>query len=432
MPPKKRAKRFDKEVGAVEGIPYTLYEDGLLKVGTTSSRSSVRLQAGADVKAEVRKAAGLPAAAPEQPQASENRSREELQAAGSEEPVLSMLNPSTRCMDEEPEEPALPVLPHSMASLDDDYCLVCASDECADGIELPCGFFCGECAAIEFHRKSIVALAEAQLDERSAAAKHQTRPERPRLEPRRSTRASKPVVQIYDLDRSGKGQPGWSAYELSRTGTQHSGSREESYSEVQAERDQLRARIDAARREHGELAAALDGVYSRLQRLVLPAGEATADVDCDAAAALVLRAAITELVEDHERRQDVGRLSAQDEQQPDPDPPQNTAEATPTPASRGLPPPPWPSVQASMDGPGGLMGELSLSEEGLSWWPAARGSGNPQLQICLHNIVYVARVQIVLLCWPSRAPPWVQVGSCQAASRADGPCVCDAVQVCRR
>ena len=50
MPPKKKVKLFDKKSDDVDGIPYTVYEDGVLKVGTTSDRVTVRLKAGDDVR----------------------------------------------------------------------------------------------------------------------------------------------------------------------------------------------------------------------------------------------------------------------------------------------------------------------------------------------------------------------------------------------
>ena len=46
----------------IAGVKYTVYEDGLLLVGTDSNRTTVRLKVGADVEAEVRKVAGLPTA----------------------------------------------------------------------------------------------------------------------------------------------------------------------------------------------------------------------------------------------------------------------------------------------------------------------------------------------------------------------------------
>ena len=61
MAPKGKAKPlFEKVVGSICGVQYTLYENGLLKVGTAADRSTTRLKAGADVDAAVRRLAGLP------------------------------------------------------------------------------------------------------------------------------------------------------------------------------------------------------------------------------------------------------------------------------------------------------------------------------------------------------------------------------------
>ena len=50
MPPKKKPPRlFDKKTDSVDGVQYTLYEDGMLKVGTDADRVTVRVKAGADV-----------------------------------------------------------------------------------------------------------------------------------------------------------------------------------------------------------------------------------------------------------------------------------------------------------------------------------------------------------------------------------------------
>ena len=58
MAPKK--KLFDKSTGTICDVQYTLYEDGLLKVGTDTSRKTTRLKPGSDLEAAVRSAAGLP------------------------------------------------------------------------------------------------------------------------------------------------------------------------------------------------------------------------------------------------------------------------------------------------------------------------------------------------------------------------------------
>ena len=43
--------------GEVAGVSYTLYENGMLKVGTTGNRMTLKLKKGSDVEAAVRKAA---------------------------------------------------------------------------------------------------------------------------------------------------------------------------------------------------------------------------------------------------------------------------------------------------------------------------------------------------------------------------------------
>ena len=56
MAPKGKGKPlFEKVVGSICGVQYTLYENGLLIVGTAADRSTTRLKAGADVDAAVRR-----------------------------------------------------------------------------------------------------------------------------------------------------------------------------------------------------------------------------------------------------------------------------------------------------------------------------------------------------------------------------------------
>ena len=239
-------------------------------VGTTSSRKHLRLQAGADVEAAVRAAADLPPKSGAGPSSSEQSSRE---AAGAEEPSTQGMDVDS---DDGADEPPRPLSPVRMASFEATLCLVCASEETDGSVELACGFYCAECVSNGLAREAMEANATAELAARTAAAAKQPRPERPHLEPRRSERERKLVVSLYDIDKSGKGQPDWSDYERSRAGSQHGRMRDESYSEVQAARDKLRKQVDEAKREHGELAAALDSVYSSLQRLVAPNGLAAA------------------------------------------------------------------------------------------------------------------------------------------------------------
>ena len=43
--------------GEVAGVSYTLYANGMLKVGTTGNRMTLKLKKGSDVEPAVRKAA---------------------------------------------------------------------------------------------------------------------------------------------------------------------------------------------------------------------------------------------------------------------------------------------------------------------------------------------------------------------------------------
>ena len=89
--------------------------------------------------------------------------------------------------------------------------------------------------------------------------------------------------------------PGWSARDLARLGSRHSRVRDESYAELQAVRDKLRAEVETARREQGELTARLDGIFGRLRELARPSEEIKLD-DCEKVAAIALHAAVLELV----------------------------------------------------------------------------------------------------------------------------------------
>ena len=139
-------------------------------------------------------------------------------------------------LDEEDRRPPSPV---SMAPLEEPSCLLCCAAWCDGSVELAhVGFYCVACITSGVAEQPMAVAAAEQLAAR-AAAMQQPQPIPPRLEPRRSERQRRPVDPIYDPNKSGKGQPGWSAYELSRTGAQHSRTRGESYTEVQAERDKL-------------------------------------------------------------------------------------------------------------------------------------------------------------------------------------------------
>ena len=59
MPPKRKVSIFEKKSDTIGGVPYKIYENGMLFVGTDSRRKTKTLKAGADVEAAVRAIAGL-------------------------------------------------------------------------------------------------------------------------------------------------------------------------------------------------------------------------------------------------------------------------------------------------------------------------------------------------------------------------------------
>ena len=75
-------------------------------------------------------------------------------------------------------------------------------------------------------------------------------------------------------------------------------------------------------------------MVSTVRQLAVPDGEAAAEVDCDFSAALVLRGAIAELVDDYERRQDTGVQAAAAEPGPDAGSPPAKGFRTPVAVSR--------------------------------------------------------------------------------------------------
>ena len=183
----------------------------------------------------------------------------------------------------------------------DAACHLCDDGECTAAFDLPGGkFCCASCLEDSTNGDEISAAAEAQFAARVAAAAHAP-PMPPTFETRRSARTIKPVAQIYDLERGGKGQPGWSGYDLQRLGARHDRTREESYSELQAARDRLREEFEAAQHENSELAGRLDSVFGQLRELCRPRGEELELADCEAAAAVLLRETIAELTDAWER-----------------------------------------------------------------------------------------------------------------------------------
>ena len=95
-------------------------------------------------------------------------------------------------------------------------------------------------------------------------------------------------------------EPKWSEYSLDRTGERHARTRDASYDQLLAARDQLGTDVKAAALENTNLAANLDSVFRKLKELALPgaSGEAVLAGHCEAAGAVLLREAIYELTED--------------------------------------------------------------------------------------------------------------------------------------
>ena len=265
--------------------------------------------------------------------------------ASAEEPVRADTEELTR---------PVPVSPQHIATAT--LCLLCANDERENGVELSCGFFCAACVGTELGLGGPAAAAEAELAARTAAVREQPRPQPPQLEPRRSGRACKAVDPIYSVDRTGRGQPGWSSHDLGRAGSRHGRYRAVSYSELQTA-------ASAARQENSELTTTLDTLYDKLRALALPSGAEPAEVDCEVAAALVLREAIAEL------------LKADEQQE---------ADAAGEGAARTPPRP----VQARMGGVDGPLGELTVGDSCLSWAPTDAGSDAPQVMHPIADVLY--------------------------------------------
>ena len=121
---------------------------------------------------------------------------------------------------------------------------------------------------------------DAVLQAREAASS-QPRPEPPQPTVRRSARVCKVPETLYNLERSGPGQPGWSSYDLGRLDSRHGRVRDETYPELQAARDKLRADFEEAKLENSDLAGRLDRVYSRLRELVQLCGKELELADCE-------------------------------------------------------------------------------------------------------------------------------------------------------
>eukprot|EP00966_Prymnesium_polylepis_P113546 2625568-Prymnesium_polylepis.2 len=257
----------------VDGVRCRAENSSRVRIGmqlSSRQRAVVKIRVGetrADAVARSDKFAAVRALIAEQASEDTLGGDEKLKDA---ETATSGLDPSTQSMDmDELDGRQRPDSPPTRTDLDDAFCMICEEDDVESAFDLPGGrFCCASCFDSNVGDELIQEAAAQQLAARRAAAS-QPAPELPELQPRRSARPSKPVAQLYNLDRSGPGQPGWSAYELARSGSRHDRSRDESYAELQAGRDRLRAEVDVARRECGELTSRLDGAFSRLRNLAL-------------------------------------------------------------------------------------------------------------------------------------------------------------------
>lgn len=272
-----------------------------------------------------------------------------------DEPELSALDPSTQTNAEVGDSGESTFSPQFVPSFG---CMGCEAAGCGpkkiQGSEL----LCEGCIDSEDCWRGLETAAAAQLAARNVAAQ-QPRPVPPQLEPRRSERPRKVVVPIYDTDRSGKGQPGWSLYEANRAGARHGRTRDESY-------DELRANVECARRVNSDLSAQLDTIYGQLRSLSLQ-GTTAEDIQCEFGASVVLREAIIELVNDHERREtEAGHQPEETE------------------AVHALLP--WQPAQVRMGGVDGTLGELVISDSALVWTPI--NIGVVQLQLELANALF--------------------------------------------
>jgi hypothetical protein len=269
------------------------------------------------------------------------------------------------------------------------FCRGCADPDCAPALDTPDGgFFCTGCVEDDEYESEVIAAAEAQLAARTAAAA-QTPPKPPPLQPRRSSRAIKPVASVYDLDRNGPGQPGWSRYDLGRLEARHDRTREESYSELQVAREKLQAEVETARRENGELAGRLDGVYSRLRALARESTSSDSSLslsDCQAAAAVFLREAIAEIADHFERSGAEPSLERSSME-----PSTATAAARPPAEVVGeVPtlPAPWSAEGVCIGIVDSARGALSLNGGYLSWEPASGLADEPWQHLQFKDVLY--------------------------------------------
>ena len=314
--------------------------------------------------------------------------------------VRAVLEPATQSMDVVSEDEELGTFARLGSPVR--CCFGCKEADCEPALDTLDGeFFCGDCVEDpedETIEAAVREAAEEQLAARTTTTA-QSPPQPPVLEPRRSSRPSKPVDPIYDLSRSGPGQPGWSDYEVGRLDARHGRTREETYSDLQAARDKLREEVTEARRERSDLAVEIDRIYGRLRELAKP-GDDIELGDCETAAAVILREAIAELADALDQRSESEAAA-------------ETAAGSTETAQASVPQEPWiVDGPVRMGGISGAEGQLSIGEAYLSWMPSGL-SNEPAQHIPLPQLLFAeiddldevsGSTRRQKLCDPSLAP----------------------------
>jgi len=154
---------------------------------------------------------------------------------------------------------------------------------------------------------------------------------------------------------------------------------------LQAARDKLRAEVENARREQGELAARLDDIYSRLRTLTL--GDMGSDgalsfEECQAAGAVFLREAIVEIADHFERS---GEERSGEEPSTTAAAPQPQAEPAGEHPSASSAPALWSAEGVCIGAVDSTPGVLSIGEAYLSW--VADGTSDEACQHVLYQEV---------------------------------------------
>ena len=313
---------------------------------------------------------------------------DDVDAAGGDEhfcsgAAMAALEPATQVEDVDMDDGSNSRAsnPVGVGNLESEFeaaaCALCDDDELPHAFDFVGGGYCCEdCVSDSAHVQQVDEERRAVMRAREAAST-QPRPDPPRLPPRRSERVRKTPSLLYDLERSGKGQPGWSEYDLGRLDARHDRTRDESYPELQAARDKLREEVDAARGENVQLAARLDSIFGRLRELAKPGDELQSD-DCQTAAAVILREAIAELAEELEPH---GEVEA---------PAEDATDRAASTGATAAPPEPWlVDGPVRMGGVNGAVGQLSIGEAYLSWLPSGC-SEEPAQHIPLSDVLFAA------------------------------------------